>query len=374
MSRLDSGNEIERALDLVGPQLAELVGRSPVPAAELAELAAQVAGQRCLITGAGGSIGSSLASLLARHCPRQLALVDNHENSLFQLQRRLLSTSVRADRVEFVLADVRNEKAMESLLLSDRPQVIFHLAAYKHVPIAQDWPGPFAEVNVLAGWNLLGLAARYEVEKLVYSSTDKAVRPCNVYGATKRAMELALQAYGASGAFTQFVCARLVNVVGARGGVIETFIRQACEGQPLTVTDAAMTRYWITEDEALLLLMSAALWRGSSTTLMLVLQQPCSVVSVAQRLWDLLRGGPEPVPICPIGTRPGERLQEELTYDHERLVAGDSPSIVEVKNLGPVRPSLSDMSIWIDRLRLLVDEQRDSEVREALFSFARDFS
>ena len=366
--------EVEKAIATVLPHLAELMGRPAVSTAHLRSLAEQTAERRCLITGAGGSLGSALSSLLASQRPRQLTLVDGHENSLFQLQSQLRDCGLQSPSLRFALLDIRNTVGMRKLLDRERPQIVFHLAAYKHVPLAEQWPLPFVEVNVLAGWDLLRLSEESEVERLVYSSTDKAVNPRSVYGATKRAMELAMAAHGFEAMSTSYVCTRLVNVVGARGGVVETFIRQVCEGKPLTLTDVGMTRYWITEEEALLLLLSAAAWPGRRGALMLDLGEPTNVLSVAERLWALLRPQAGPLPFRAIGLRPGEKLCEELTYGHERLEPAKLPGIYQIVSRREARPSLSEMAAWIEWLCLLVEAQRAGETVDALFSFVANFS
>jgi len=369
-----SDKESERALDRVVPHLSSLIGRPKVPREHLFALAAAVAGQRCLVTGAGGSIGSSLSRLLAVQPHNRLVFVDSHENSLFQLESRLTEAGSASDSMRFVLLDIRDKEAVGRLLEIERPQTIFHLAAYKHVPLAEQCPLPYLDVNVLAGWQLLELAAMHRVERLVFSSTDKAVNPTNVYGATKRAMELAMRAHANASPQTKLVSARLVNVVGARGSVIETFVRQICEGKPLTVTDPAMTRYWITEEEALLLLLTAATSPRESTVVTLDLSAPCTVLSVAERLWELLRSGQTPMPLRTVGLRPGEKLSEELLYASERLVPTDAMWVVEVANDREQRPSLAEMAAWVEGLRRAVRQSQVEEAVASLFSFVRDFS
>ncbi len=301
---------------LAGIDLHRLLERRPIPL-DTGPAAEGLQGRCLLITGAGGSIGSALAELLLGFEPEELVLLEHHENSLFDLTQRLPAAHPGAP-VRFVLGDVRDRTKLARVFAAHRPQVVFHLAAYKHVPLGEENPDQAVAVNVLATLGVAREAMAAGVEKLVYTSTDKAVNPPSVYGATKRTAELILGALGQEQPGTSFRVVRLVNTLGAQGGVIRTFARQIRAGQPITITDEAMTRYWISMAEAIGFLALAAGRADLEGLLLLDMGQPVRLIEVARRLWGLLRPQ-EPFQSRCIGMRPGERLHEELSYPHEKL-------------------------------------------------------
>lgn len=309
-----------------------------------------VAGRRVLVTGAGGSLGRALVRWLVAAEPAALVLLDHHEPSLFQLRQAVGAVPVPC---RFVLADVRDRVRLERLLTRERIAVVFHLAAYKHVTSGEENPEAVVEVNVLGTLRLLEAAALAGVERFVYPSTDKAVRPPSLYGATKRLVELVLRARAQAGLGPPAVAVRLVNVLGSQGSVIEIFLQQIMAGQPLSLTDPAMRRYWITEDEAVGLLLVAA-WLRESGPLVLDLGEPVPLVEIARRLWRALGREGEP-PLRVVGPRPGERLVEELTYPDERLrptavpgvravVAASSPPAGLLAALAALERDLMDLA------------------------------
>lgn len=323
-----------------------------------------LAARRLLITGAAGSIGSALSERLVRLAPPALVLLDHHENSLFQLSQRLRATRPAGQpEPTLVLADVRDPERSGAVLRRYRPEVVFHLAAYKHVPLGEAQPAAYVANNVLGTWHLLMAARETGVEALVYPSTDKAVAPVNTYGATKRIVERMLRAL-AQEAGPRLVAARLVNVLGARGGVIEKFARQIGEGRPLTVTDPGMTRYWITEREALDYLILAAQLGPRGGVLTLDLGRPVRVVEVARRLWELL--GPPGEPFTPryIGAYPGERLDEFLYGPDEEARPSGIPNVLEVRAPGGEGPA--ELARLVDELAALVAADDDAGLRARL--------
>lgn len=359
--------------DLLGPHLPALLGRDPI--GELsAEHREALAPRRILVTGAAGSIGRALSEWLSQVRPEALALLDNHEDSLFKLRQRLLAGGA-SPATRFIIADVRNQRRMEWVLDEVKPEVVFHLAAYKHVPLAEEWPEEYVAVNVVATWQL-GLAAiKAGVRKMVYASTDKAVNPPSVYGATKRCVEILLRGLAPNSGGTQFTVARLVNVVGARGGVVETFARDILAGQPVRVTDPRMTRYWITFPEALFLLVSAACRDGSGNVLVPDAGQPVSVPEVARRIHRMLRGPDAECAISYTGIRPGERLHEELAYAGERLRPTRSPGILEaVRDDWAGEPTRDELEEEVALLKRLAESGQVERLRERLFAFVKKYS
>ena len=311
--------------DLARLHAADLLGR-PERGEPPAEAARWLAGRRVLITGAGGSVGGPLAAAIAAAEPELLVLLDHHEASLWELRRRF---GERRGVVELLPADVRNRPRLAAALRRWRPEVVFHLAAYKHVPFGEEFADETFSVNVIGTRHLLELAGEHGVERLVYPSSDKACRPPSFYGATKRLGEVLVRKLAQQGG-RRYNVARFVNILGTQGSVIETFARQVQAGQPLTVTDARMTRYWIGMNEAVWLLLSAAALPCGGQTLMLDAREEVPVVEIGRRVCRLLGGDPSACPVVYGTIRPGERLREELLSASERFEPGPRPGLLRV--------------------------------------------
>ena len=283
-----------------------------------------------LVTGAGGSIGSVLAERLAAAGTSDLVLLESHEPSLFHLRNR-----IRAGYPEvpcrFALGDIRDERRLAGLFAAHRPQIVFHLAAYKQVPLGEENVDQCVSTNVVGTLGLLRQAAAAGVEAIVYPSTDKAVNPPSVYGATKRVVELAAAEWQRDGRRPAVRVVRLVNVFGTQGSVVEVLSRQLLAGQPMTITHPEMDRYWITMDEATLFIAQAASADLARGILLLDLGPAVRTEEIARRLAAQLRPG-EPVEIKYVGVRPGERLHEELAYPYEEVLASPYPGILELRD------------------------------------------
>lgn len=365
--RRDQATEVA---DLLATNLETILGR-PLLGEPTQEQRQSLSASRILVTGAGGSIGWALSEWLHRVRPQKLALLDNHEDSLFKLKQRL-GLSGSTENAQFIMADVRDQHRMELVLGQVRPDVIFHLAAYKHVPLAEEWPEEFVRINVVATWQLGQAAASAGVRKLVYTSTDKAVNPPSVYGATKRVAELLLQGLARGASATQFTIVRLVNVVGARGGVVESFARDILASRPVRITDPRMTRYWITFPEALFLLISAACRDSTGDVLLPDAGEAVGVPDIARRILRVLRGSEAELDVEWTGIRAGERLNEELVYPHERLRTSGLPGILEVvRDPEAAGSALGRLAEEVATLRRLAEEGRGDEVREQLFRIVR---
>lgn len=359
--------------DLLCPHLEDILGRGPIgqPSENQRH---QLAGSRVLITGAAGSIGWALSQWLSQIQPEMLALLDNHEDSLFKLKQSLNQSS-SSSRTKFIIADVRAQRRMEWVLGEVKPDIIFHLAAYKHVPMAEEWPGEFVQTNIVGTWQLSQAASRHGVKKLVYASTDKAVNPPSVYGTTKRVVEVLLRCLSREADHAGFTVVRLVNVVGARGSVIETFARDIMNGNKVRITDPKMTRYWITFPDALYLLISAACRPSSGDILLPDAGEAVAVTDMARRIWRLLRSSETDPTIEFTGIRPGERLEEQLAYPAERLVPSGLPGILEVvRDSSSPEPSLEALTEEVAILRRMAEEAPPSQLRERLFKMVRAHS
>ncbi len=301
-------------------------------------------GKRILITGAGGSIGSALALQACQHEPEQLILLDSHEASLFHLRQKIVRD--HAVDTRYVLADVRDRAKIDQVFKRHRVDVAFHLAAYKHVPFAEDNVDQVASVNVLGTMNVVEAAGEYGTSTVVYPSSDKAVTPRAVYAATKRVTERVLGAIATQCSSPRLRIVRLVNVFETQGNVIETFARQIRANRPLTVTDPRMDRYWMTKREAVHVLTAVATRPSFEGFYMLDVGEPVPIVETARRLFDLLRPGEGPPIIQFSGIRPGERLHEELKYPDEQFWPTDLPGLLTIQ----IPPPTIAADTWLKEL------------------------
>lgn len=326
MADLASGRV--KVQDLRELDVEDLLGRDPVPP-DAALLARTLCDKRVLVTGAGGSIGSELCRQIVRERPRQLLLLDHSEFALYSIHQELGHQCVDLG-VELVplLGNVTESRRMEEVCATYRPQTIYHAAAYKHVPIVEANPAEGISNNVFGTLNTALVAQRHGAESFVLISTDKAVRPTNVMGASKRMAELVLQALAAreSGGGTCFGMVRFGNVLGSSGSVVPLFRKQLAGGGPLTVTHAEVTRYFMTIPEAAQLVLQAGAMAVGGDVFVLDMGDPVRIVDLARRMIELsgmtVREPDRPdgdIEIVITGLRPGEKLYEEL-------LIGDNPA------------------------------------------------
>jgi FlaA1/EpsC-like NDP-sugar epimerase len=311
--------------DIRDVQLEELLGRDPVQI-DVGEVTNFVRGKTVLITGAAGSIGSEVCRQVARLGPSRIILMDQDESGVYDLHREL---EQRAPAVVLhqVVGDVREERNVESIFSAHKPQVVFHAAAYKHVPLMEEHPDQAVKTNVFGTYLLARSARRWGAEKFVLISTDKAVNPTSVMGATKRAAEVAIRHAGAWGR-TQFVAVRFGNVLGSRGSVVPVFQDQIARGGPVTVTHPDMRRYFMTIPEAVLLVLQAGAMGKNGEVLVLDMGEPVRIVDLARQL--IILNGFKPdveIPIVFTGIRPGEKLFEDILSAEEGTSATRSNRI-----------------------------------------------
>ncbi|HET9544115.1 MAG TPA: SDR family NAD(P)-dependent oxidoreductase [Gaiellaceae bacterium] len=330
--------------------------RDPVPA--LLELQERFGGRRVLVTGGAGSIGRALASFLGGLRPERITLVDTHEAALTADRR----AREPVEPVAHVLCDIRDGGRVERAVAEARPDVVFHLAAYKHVDWAELYPEEFVDTNLAGSWNVLRAAERAGVDTVVVASTDKAALAASVYGRTKRFMEQ-LTAFAARETGGRRIAVRFVNVLGTAGSVSELFLRQAREGIPLTVTDAGMIRYWITMAHAATLAAHSALLAREDVALATASDAvTLTVGDLAERIWRGAgrRGAPA---VDVVGIRPGETMSEVLVGPGEELgterfqgiapIEGDVPTAAPAWVLErlPERGSREDVrAVWLEAL------------------------
>jgi FlaA1/EpsC-like NDP-sugar epimerase len=314
----DGGGEMRVTRQLREVQVEDMLGREPVRM-ELERVGAYLAGRVVLVTGAGGSIGSELCRQIARVGPRKLVLVDHAEDNLFEILRELEEERHVKIAVP-VLADCREEERMREMLSEHRPAVVFHAAAYKHVTMMELNPVEAIRNNALATRLVARIAGEVGVETFVLVSTDKAVKPATVMGASKALAEWAVEAEAALHAGTRYATVRFGNVLGSSGSVVPIFRRQIAAGGPVTVTDRRMTRYFMTIPEAVQLVIRAgSLTEGSGEVFVLEMGDPVKIVELAETMIRLSGFDPErEIAVEIVGARPGEKFHEELFNTYER--------------------------------------------------------
>jgi FlaA1/EpsC-like NDP-sugar epimerase len=358
----------------------DLLGRAPVPP-RLDLLANELHDQIVLVTGAGGSIGSELTRQILAQRPRQLLLLDHNEFGLYTVHQELLALARAAGWVPDViplLGSVTATASMHALCARYRPAIVYHAAAYKHVPLVEQNPGQGIDNNVM-GTLSIALAARAAgVRRFVLVSTDKAVRPTNVMGATKRMAELILQAFAAdtpSGG-TCFLMVRFGNVLGSSGSVVPLFRRQIGQGGPITVTHPEVTRYFMTIPEAAQLVLQAGAMGEGGDVFVLDMGEPVKIMDLARRMVTLsglsVRDADRPdgdIPIAISGLRPGEKLYEEL-------LIGDNPEPTSHPRILRAREALlpwEQLSAELDHLREATAAQDVPAMRAVLARCVQGF-
>ena len=344
--------------DIRDLRIEDLLGRTQVEI-DLESVSAMMRGRRVLITGAGGSIGSEIARQVMALEPAQVVLLDHDETHLHDVQLELPDTVT-------LLADIRDREGIFDLFNRLRPQVVFHAAAHKHVPILERYPEQALQTNLIGTANVADAAAATGVERFVLISTDKAVKPESVMGASKWFSEQVVR--GLSGNGCTFCCVRFGNVLGSRGSVIPTFLRQIAKGGPVTVTDPSMTRYFMSVEEAVqLVLQAGALARGGEV-FTLDMGEPVNILDLARRLIRLSGRIPDKeIEIQITGTRPGEKLREDLFDATEESVASSHPSIMVSR---PIAPDRATMRLGIWELEKLARDSTSEELADRMKAIA----
>ena len=298
-------------------EVEDLLGRDPI-SVDLDSILGYVQRKTVLVTGGGGSIGSELCRQIASHKPRRLVILDIYENNVYDIQQELKTRYPELDMV-VLIASVRNTNRMNWIFETYRPDIVYHAAAHKHVPLMEDSPNEAVKNNVFGTWKTAQAAAFYGVRKFVLISTDKAVNPTNIMGASKRICEMIIQTFN-NHYDTEFVAVRFGNVLGSNGSVIPLFRKQIMEGGPVTVTHPDIIRYFMTIPEAVSLVLQAGAYAKGGEIFVLAMGEPVKILDLAQNLIRLsgYRVG-EDIRIEFTGLRPGEKLYEELLMEEEGL-------------------------------------------------------
>ncbi|MFP4040983.1 MAG: polysaccharide biosynthesis protein [Desulfosudaceae bacterium] len=355
----------------------DLLGREVVNL-DQDKIGAYLRGKCVLITGAGGSIGSELCRQVCRYTPARLILFERAETPLYEIELNLRTGfKDTAIKIDPLLGDVQNANQLDKVFSRCAPEVVFHAAAYKHVPMLESQPWKAVENNIRGTRNLVEAAKKHRVERFVLVSTDKAVRPTNVMGASKRIAEMLLQSQNsASPAGTQFMIVRFGNVVGSAGSVIPLFKKQIRQGGPLTVTHPEVTRYFMTITEACQLILQAGAIGGKkkdgAEIFILKMGTPVKIIDMAR---DMIRlSGLEPevdISIEITGLRPGEKLYEELISEGENVTPTTHQKIMV---LNGNESHLVTLNGKIDRLMKFADQQDDKNIRETIKEMVPEYN
>lgn len=306
-----------RISDFKEVEVQDLLGRDPIEV-NLEDIMGYVTDKTVMVTGGGGSIGSELCRQIASNKPKQLIIVDIYENNAYDIQLELKDAYPELN-LEVMIASVRNTKRIEALFERYHPEIVYHAAAHKHVPLMEDSPNEAVKNNVFGTLNVVRAADKYKSRRFILISTDKAVNPTNVMGATKRICEMIVQSYNRKSK-TEFVAVRFGNVLGSNGSVIPLFKRQIKAGGPVTVTHPDIIRYFMTIPEAVSLVLQAGAYAKGGEIFILDMGKPVKIADMARNLIKL--SGYEPdvdIKIEYTGLRPGEKLYEELLMKEEGL-------------------------------------------------------
>ena len=340
----------------------DLLGREPVEL-YMEKIGSYLKGKVILVTGGGGSIGSEICRQVALHGPKLLIILDIYENNVYDIQLELKKKHPDLNLV-VLIASVRDKHRMDDIFETYHPDIVYHAAAHKHVPLMEDSPDEAIKNNVKGTYNVASAANKYHVQKMVLISTDKAVRPTNVMGASKRICEMVMEVFSEISS-TEYTAVRFGNVLGSNGSVIPIFRQQIKAGGPVTVTHPDIIRYFMTIPEAVNLVLQCSAYANGGEIFILDMGEPVKIVDLAKKMIRLSGHVPgEDIKIEFTGLRPGEKLYEELLIDEKNLIETDNERIF-VAQMGSMDVEATSQKI-ADLIRHAYDESKDirAEIRE----------
>lgn len=350
-------------------QIEDLLGRSPVQL-DQGPVDALLEGKVVMVTGGGGSIGSELCRQIVKHDPRKLIIVDIYENNAYDIQQELRYHYGGRLDLTVEIASVRDKHRIEQLMDKYRPHIVFHAAAHKHVPLMEVSPQEAIRNNVFGTLNVVQAAHRYQVNKFIFISTDKAVNPTSVMGATKRLCEMVLQSMKGYST-TDYVAVRFGNVLGSNGSVVPLFKRQIAAGGPVTITDKRIIRYFMTIPEAAQLVLQAGAQARKNELFVLNMGQPVKILDLAENLIRLSGYTPyQDIDIVETGLRPGEKLYEELLIASRDIEQTENSQIF-IERQPAITKSELEEKLSILRSALELDDP--SAIRQALHQVVPTF-
>ena len=334
----------------------DLLGRDPIEL-DNQNIKNLIQSKVVLVTGAGGSIGSELCRQIMLHNPKQILLLDNYENSLYDIELELKTAHPNND-IRAIVANIREKERLNSIFEEYLPEIVFHAAAHKHVPLMENNPTEAIKNNVFGTYNLVNCSDEYEVKRFILISTDKAVNPTNIMGATKRLCEMIIQAKDKESK-TEYVAVRFGNVLGSNGSVVPLFKKQLAQGGPLTVTHKEITRFFMTIPEAVALVLQAITYAEGGEIFVLDMGEPVKIYDLATSLIELsgYKVG-EDIEIEITGMRPGEKLYEELLMDEENLEETKHEKIFITE---PMDLTMNDIEDKLDMFRKIINDEDTSK-------------
>ena len=363
---IDGKVDIKKIRDV---DIEDLLGREPIKV-NMEEMSGYIEERTVLVTGGGGSIGSELCRQIASFNPKHLIIVDNYENNAYAIQQELIRKYEGKLNLSTIIASIREYKRMDEIFNEYKPDVVFHAAAHKHVPLMENSPSEAIKNNIFGTLNVARLADTYKVKRMVLISTDKAVNPTNIMGATKRAAEMIIQTINKNSE-TEFVAVRFGNVLGSNGSVIPLFKKQIAEGGPVTITHPDIIRYFMTIPEAVQLVLQAGAMAKGGEIFILDMGEPVKIVDLANNLIRL--SGFEPgvdIKIEYSGLRAGEKLYEELLMSEEGLTKTANSKIFIGK---PVEFDSKKVMHNLEMLKKIVDNEDVELIDSVMRSFVTTY-
>ena len=341
-------------------QIEDLLGREPIHL-DNRNINSLIKDKTVLVTGGGGSIGSELCRQIMKNHPKKLIIFDIYENNLYDIELEL-KANYSKDKIEAIVGSVRDKTRLNEIFELYKPELVFHAAAHKHVPLMEKSPLEAIKNNIFGTYNVANCCDKYDVKRFVLISTDKAVNPTNIMGATKRLCEMIIQAKDKASK-TEFVAVRFGNVLGSNGSVVPLFKKQIAKGGPVTVTHKDITRFFMTIPEAVQLVLQAVTYAKGGEIFVLDMGEPVKIYDLAVNLIKLSGFQPNvDIPIKITGLRPGEKLYEEILMDDEGLKPTEhskiyiaKPSSITMKDveekLDILRETISNEDIELDKIK-----------------------